>query len=69
MTDALISIMEKWYQCQGRYIIMYDHHKSKGNFVVTDLHCPNLFVAEFSTRALALEWCYDMGGKNDKSNS
>jgi hypothetical protein len=67
MTD--VTAKEKWYQRQGRFIIMYDHQRGDGRFFVTDIQSTNLFAAEFSTRALAIDWCYDMGGKNDKSNS
>jgi hypothetical protein len=69
MTDALISIMEKWYRCQGRFIVMYDHRRAEGRFVVSDMHSTHLFEGEFSTRALALEWCYNKRGKYDKPNS
>lgn len=64
--NPLISVMEKWYRCQDRFVIMYDLDHRGGCFIVTDTEAGALTFAKFATRVFALEWCYDVaGGAND----
>ena len=61
----LLTAMQKWYQSQDRFVIMYDHSLESDCFIVSDRG----YVSEnFPTRDKALEWCYNQRGADDDSN-